>query len=140
MKNNYPFKKVIIGFTLCPVFPGFLWCIFVIFKDLNSESLNPIYSSISTILVAPFIMSLAGVLLFGIPSFFASLIYARLKLYKGWCNYILVMVVGGFSAYVRARIMWGGNDENFKLINVSFVLGVLCSLIMAYLVLPKKES
>jgi len=147
MSGKYPYWKVIIGFILCPGIAGALSGIVMVFSALMREQgntkLNGIIDYLGVLLLTPLVTGLTGLLFFCVPALIASLIYAALRLHKGWLAYAFVALLGGCAAHFWVPVIWGAHYNNwtaFDLLNIYFALGASSSLLMALIVLPRKKT
>ncbi|RUO79856.1 hypothetical protein CWI84_09520 [Idiomarina tyrosinivorans] len=138
MKVNYPYWKVIIGFTLCPAVAGFFLGGVIIFEGLSSDEAYEVSDIMRFALVGPIFTSLVGFVVFCIPASIAALIYARLRLYKTWYSYLFVMLLGGVNAHIW-EFIWSSNHKSLFETDLSFLLGVFSSLLVACFVIPSKR-
>lgn len=133
---KYPYIKVITGFTLAPALASFIWGVLSGFSVLTGG-----VDKLSTAVALIFVIGISGFVLFCIPAFAISVIYAVLRLHKSWTSYLLVLFVGGCIAHLWLPIIWRGGYAQWELtdiFHVYFALGAVSSVLMAYFVLPKK--
>ncbi|RUO31136.1 hypothetical protein [Aliidiomarina soli] len=138
--THYPYKRVIVFFTLIPAIVGICWVFFAGIITLFEKDTN--VSSVTFVFSFSALMGISGFLLFCFPAFIAGVFYSVLKLHKTWFSYLLVTFTGGFVAHLWLAIIWGDVYVEWKLTNVFhifFALASLSSLLMAYFVLPKKH-
>lgn len=146
--QDYPYWRVMIGFTLCPA----LVSVFMFLVDavdsvfIRRDSLlswEQIYY-----LPLMLVVSLGALLFYGVPALILALIYANVRLYKSFVSYFFVSFSGGGGAHLWG---WGinylnsGEAHDFPYLPGlgtygPFFLAATCSLIMAYFVLPAKET
>jgi hypothetical protein len=144
MNNEYPYWRIILLFTFCPLAVGFIYgfigafqIVFVrdYFVDRNFTS------SVAVFLGLPIASAFTGLFYFGIPAFFASVFYALMALQKAWYSYLIVAVVGGSVAHLWVPVIFSDKYVHwdlFNVLNVFFALGSSSSLVIAYFALPKK--
>lgn len=143
MNTNYPYWRVILGFTLCPALAGYSLGMVMVFDNLLSNEASGLLNMIRITLFTPLITSIAGFIFFCIPAGFAALVYSMLRLYKSWYSYLFVMLCGGGAAHLWELTVWVREYEDWVETlspDLSFFLGASSSLLMAYFVLPKKLS
>lgn len=145
MKTNYPYIRVIIFFTLCPLLCGFIYGVvgfgtMVLYTEPHAEY-KSFSSMVAISLFLPVAGALTGMFYFGIPAFFASVFYALMGLQKAWYSYLIVAVVGGSVAHLWVPVIFSDKYVHwdlFNIVNVFFALGSSSSLVIAYFALPKK--
>src|SRR5690606_9822474 len=119
---------------------GLLMVVFALFLE-DSSVIGDVSTVFGIVFVGPFVFGVSAVMLFGVPAFFASLIYAVLRLYKAWYSYLLVTFVGGCAAHIWIPIIWESRYVQWEptdVFHVYFALGAVSSVLMAYFVLPQK--
>lgn len=147
MKTNYPYIRVIIFFTLCPLLCGFIYGVIgfgtmVLYTEPSYAEYKSFSSMVAMFLLLPVAGALTGLFYFGVPACIASVIYAALRLHKTWYNYLFVAVAGGGAAHLWLPVMFSSKYVSWELTNIfhgTSALGALSSLFMAYLVLPTKS-
>ncbi|MBJ7539747.1 hypothetical protein [Marinomonas transparens] len=141
MINDYPYRRVIIGFTLCPGLAGLLSGSVMLAEGMVSEDVNNVFELTRMILLIPLITGVGGFVMFCIPALAASIIYTMLHLFKSWRSYFFITLVGGCVACLWSLIVFGSHvDVQSTGPYLAFALGAVSSLLMAYLVLPKKPK
>lgn len=138
MINDYPCRRVIICFTLCPLLCGFIYGLFgvgAIFLNDNDYSFS---TGIGMFFILPVAGGLTGLFYFGIPAFILSITYVLFHLEKNWFGYLFVTLFGGVVAQSSSSYILGISSSNNILLS-PFLLGAISSLLMAYFVLPKRD-
>lgn len=150
--TKYPFFKVILAFSLVPIWGGLSMGLIMLF---TSE--YPVDGGLFLKLWFHFVMlllSMAVAMFFEvIPAMILAVCYALIKLKQGMTSYFLVFICGGAGAYVCTDYLFGLGGgaplarfefiRPFFLQNLpskAFVLGALFSLLTAIVVLPPKVT
>lgn len=138
-KSNYPYWRVIIGFTLCPAVVALLIVgAMMFFAIVHGEELGgggDIWGGLLAILFISLLTSLYG---FGVPAFLLSLLYVSIKLRKSFYAYLLTFVAGGSGAQVWASLPATGLGDGLFAFPGAFVMGAISSLAMAFIALPSR--
>lgn len=141
-QQAYPYRRVIIGFTLCPAMVSATMLV-GLFEHifLHPSPLHPWW--VYLVVMLP----VAGVALvfYGVPALLLALLYAAVRPYKSLSAYILVFLAGGLGAHLWGPLVNYLNPGQTFLTFPGlgpygpFLLGATTSLVMAYLVLPKRN-
>ncbi|GGY01812.1 hypothetical protein GCM10007160_32140 [Litchfieldella qijiaojingensis] len=86
------------------------------------------------------IASLTALYLFGVPAFLLSLLYALIKLRKSLQAYLITFIAGGSGAQIWTLlpVTTASIDEGLFRFPGTFFMGAVSSLVMAFVVLPKR--
>jgi len=143
MKSEYPYLRVIIFFTLCPLLCGFVYGILGVGSVFLHKGGYSVSTGIGISLFLPVAGGFTGLLYFGAPAFLASIIYAVLRLYRVWYSFFIVTIVGGSAAQLWVPIIFSNKYvqwERTDMFGAFFLLGALSSLFMAYFILPRRPD
>ena len=143
---NYPLKKVIVGFSLCPAIVGLLAGPFGVYFGKNPEGIHWADLIVASI-AASVLAAITSALFYFPPAFLLALIYAPLSLQLLQLPIDIVLIGGGGGAVFWGALLNPGREENgyFQtLIDawltqpfiITFLMGATSSLLMAWLVLP----
>jgi hypothetical protein len=157
--KNYPYKKVIMLFTLAPMIGGCLVWVIGIFSERSPYNpYNDIYNFFDFITAVFiffwgfFMCSIFGEIAFIIPAFVFSLIYAGLKLTRQVKSFfiILLTVLLGMIPFIPTmdrlflitpQLVTLNDIKNIRSGQLEIIaLAVVSSLIMAWFALPKPED
>jgi hypothetical protein len=155
--KKYPYRKVIIFFTLAPMIGGVIFIIFGgIFSILTTNNFKNITDFFYRILFIPpalFVGALFGQVFFFIPAFIFSLIYSGLKLKRVVSSFLKISLVVslGLVPFIASSdgLLSVAVPKFFTLddlIKMDYAhlgiiaLAVVSSLIMAWFALPKPED
>lgn len=134
----YPFKRVLVLFTLCPALMGvfnfaYFTTIGLVFESSDLNTLEMLAGSI----VFGILSAVAGMIFFGVPAFGLALLYACLGLHRCLRHIVFVCAAGSLGAQIWSEVLPMANGSNPY---SSFVLGVATSFLMALHALPKQSS
>lgn len=154
MKNNaaYPHLKVIIFFTLCSAFGGLFFGFLLGWRGLLNDGSwkdEGIWIIFFATTLFPLVCAFVGGVLFALPAFLAALLYAGLRLYKVWYNFIFVGCIGGSAAHLWTISVLLARPTGGYTLNYIFsfsgsedfgfsMLAVVSSVVVAFFILPKK--
>nr|WP_288452924.1 hypothetical protein [uncultured Pseudomonas sp.] len=134
----YPFKRVMVLFTLCPAITGIFNFAYIATIGLVVESSG---ANALAMLAGSFwfgiLSAVTGMIFFGVPTFGLGLLYACLGLHRYLRHILFVCVAGGLGAQAWSEVLQMGNGSNPY---SHLVLGVVTSFLMALYALPKRSS
>nr|WP_321266206.1 hypothetical protein [Alcaligenes faecalis] len=150
--NKYPVLRVILAFSLVPMWGGLCMGLVILFKMPASDTVGLLLNVWLQFVML--LLPMAVALFFEVvPAAILGALYAWIKLKRGTLSYLLVFICGGATAYVWTVYVFGlgGNDLSarfqhaypFILQNIqskAFVLGAIFSLITAMVVLPPSRG
>lgn len=138
-QTNYPYWRVILGFTLCPAGMALLIvCAMFLFSLFTGQAFSDGWEVFGGFFAIAFIAALTALYLFGVPAFLLSLLYAWIKLRKSWWAYLLTFFAGGCGAQAWALLPVAGSEAGLFEFPGAFILGAISSLIMAFIALPSR--
>lgn len=138
-KANYPYWRVIIGFTLCPAAIALLIVsAMFLFSLFTGPALSDGGEVLGGFFVIAIIAAVTALYLFGVPAFLLSLLYASIKLRKSWWAYIFTFLAGGSGAQVWTLLPVAGSEAGLSEFPGAFILGAISSVIMAFIALPSR--
>lgn len=143
MKSEYPYLRVIIFFTLCPLLCGFVYGLLGVGSVFLHKDGYSVSTGIGMSLFLPVAGGFTGLFYFAVPAFLVSIIYAVLRLYRVWHSFLLVTLVGGSAAHLWVPIIFSNKYvqwERTDMFGAFFLLGALSSLLMAYFILPRRPT
>ncbi len=134
----YPFKPVVLSFTLCPALVGIFNFAYIATIGLVVESSD---ANALEMLAGSFwfgiLSAVTAMILYGVPAFGLALLYACLGLHRGLRHVLFVCVAGGLGAQAWSEVLQMGDGSNpYR----SLVLGVVTSFLIALYALPKQSS
>ena len=137
MAYEYPYWRVVLGFSLTPLLAGVFFVLISVFPyAFPGGGGNAL--SIAVIMV------FLGEVIFLIPALCLGVVCATLKLRRSWGASAIVFFLGGGSLYLPFLFFVGGDFQDFLLKTSSqpvvFFLGSAASFIMSWFVLPKHEK
>lgn len=151
MSEKKTFLKIVAIFFISPGFVGApLISVGVYFS--NREVVGffvDFLCALPGVLIAGF---LGGVIFYGIPAFFLGLIYASMRLKRGWRSYIFVVLFSPFFVFLmnllakyyfsgmRNIFFYTADDDISSFLKMIVPLTSLASLIAAWLAFPKNEK
>ncbi|MEF2036403.1 hypothetical protein [Pseudomonas aeruginosa] len=150
--SNYPVLKVILAFSLVPMWGGLCMGVLFLFtmpaSDAGGLLLNLWIQFV--ILLLPMAIALFFEV---VPAAALGALYASIKLKRGMMSYLLVFICGGATAYAWTECIFGlGKDFSsarfehvrpFILQNMqskAFALGAIFSLLTAIIILPSSKG
>lgn len=138
-KANYPYWRVIIGFTLCPAAVALLIVsAMFLFSLFTGQDFSDGWEVFGGFFAIASIAALTALYLFGVPAFLLSLIYVWIKLRKSLWAYLLTFFAGGGGAQAWALLPVAGSEAGLFEFPGAFILGAISSLIMAFIALPSR--
>jgi len=131
----YPSARIFIAFSLCPALVGGLFAAGLSIRE--SVEINTIKDFFTVLGKAvgfgTMLMALAEIF-FGIPAMLAAFVYVKLKLYRQWHHFLLIIATGALAAHLWS-LMYGGHLDYFFA-----ALGAASSFVTALFVLPRKPA
>ncbi len=131
----YPFRRVVVSFTLCPALVGiFIFghvaTIGLVFENSEMNALEMIVASFGFGILS----AATGMIFYGLPAFGLAMLYAYFQLRRCAQHMLIVCLAGGTGA-----LMWGEvlPMETHHVGN--FCLGAVTSLLMALYALPRQK-
>lgn len=144
---NYPYRRVLIGFSLCPALAGVLMIPLVFFTGLSGQGGQGALFLLNVALAGALAVSLVAAVIYFPPAFLLALLYAMLKLKKGRKSYLFVAIMGGLGSLLWGSLIAPFNRGKSYIEAIvsnwptepyvsTFLLGATVSLCMAIWILP----
>lgn len=152
MKFKYPYKKVILLFTLCPCLVVIVFMLSKVFDSEVFELLHEYpFNSLSFLQVIfgfciiSLLFCIFSLLYYGCPCFVLGFIIEKRELHWSYLNIFSIALSGGFIAQLYTLALFSNNFDIYKLFTFfgvyqPFVFGFISSIIMAWFALPKPED
>lgn len=134
--KSYPFLRVFIGFSLCPILvvPLFsVWVFVAQIVDINNKAMS-FFLIFGTSVSFGAVAGVAAVTLYGIPAVLLSGVYVAFRPFRHWYSVLLITATGALGAYVWNLFF------ALKIVPMAAaVLGAVSSFVMAFFVLPRNS-
>lgn len=132
----YPFRRVVVSFTLCPALVGiftfgYFATIGLVLQKAEMNALEMIAGSFGFGILS----AVTGMIFYGLPAFGLALLYAYFRLKRCFQHIVLVCVAGGVGAQLWFEVLpLDSLDHRYS----SLFLGTVTSFLMALYALPKR--
>ncbi|WP_164461318.1 hypothetical protein [Alcaligenes faecalis] len=150
--SKYPVLRVILAFSLVPMWGGLCMGLVILFTMPASDTVGLLLNVWFQFVML--LLPMAVALFFEVvPAAILGALYAWVKLKRGALSYLLVFICGGATAYAWTVYVFGLGENDlsarfqhaypFILQNIqskAFVLGAIFSLITAIVVLPPSRG
>jgi len=131
----YPFRRVVVSFTLCPALVGififgYVATIGLVFENSGMNALEMIVGSFGFGILS----AATGMIFYGLPAFGLAMLYAYFQIRRCAQHMLIVCLAGGTGALVWGEVL---PMETHHVGN--FCLGAVTSLLMALYALPRQK-
>lgn len=131
----YPFRRVVVSFTLCPALVGififgYVATIGLVFENSGMNALEMIVGSFGFGILS----AATGMIFYGLPAFGLAMLYAYFQLRRCVLHMLIVCLAGGTGSLVWGEVL---PMETHHVGN--FCLGAVTSLLMALYALPRQK-
>jgi hypothetical protein len=147
----YPYRRVLVGFSLCPGIVGLAFGVEMAIYSLAKESsAENFWYVVDGFFIFPLLFIVCALIFYGIPAFLLAVIYTLLKIKKNLAGFIFIIICGGLGAFLWATRIWPKPDPEIKSVIAAvnalfsghfieyFFLGAISSILMGLYVLPRE--